>query len=113
MYGTTLDSIAKVTGIVKFDLHASPEVGKTKIEVGGNVQGLYDLGPGRFGSEAIFVPRVPGITSEEDDGYLIFFVHDENTGYYLHISRYLLSYNFHFNLIYVLSISRLSRYIFF
>ncbi|CAB4268102.1 unnamed protein product [Prunus armeniaca] len=53
---------------------------KNKIEVGGNVQGLYDLGPGRFGSEAIFVPRVPGVTSEEDDGYLIFFVHDEKTG---------------------------------
>ncbi|PRQ54664.1 putative carotenoid oxygenase [Rosa chinensis] len=80
VYGTTLDSIVRVTGIVKFDLHAAPEVGKTKIEVGGNVQGLYDLGPGRFGSEAIFVPRVPGITKEEDDGYLIFFVHDEITG---------------------------------
>ena len=32
------------------------------------------------GSEAIFVPREPGITSEEDDGYLIFFVHDEANG---------------------------------
>ncbi|KAK9084838.1 hypothetical protein Sjap_025249 [Stephania japonica] len=80
VYGTTLDSIAKVTGIVKFDLHATPETGKTQLEVGGNVQGLFDLGPGRFGSEAVFVPREPGITSEEDDGYLIFFVHDENTG---------------------------------
>ncbi|XP_059446239.1 carotenoid 9,10(9',10')-cleavage dioxygenase 1-like [Corylus avellana] len=81
VYGTTLDSnIVKVTGIIKFDLHAEPETGKTKLEVGGNVKGLYDLGPGIFGSEAIFVPRVPGITSEEDDGYLIFFVHDENTG---------------------------------
>ncbi|PON40751.1 Carotenoid cleavage dioxygenase [Trema orientale] len=80
VYGTRLDSIAKVTGIVKFDLHAEPESGKTRLEVGGNVQGLYDLGPGRFGSEAIFVPKVPGITSEEDDGYLILFVHDENTG---------------------------------
>ncbi|KAK9092065.1 hypothetical protein Syun_026976 [Stephania yunnanensis] len=80
VYGTTLDSIAKVTGIVKFDLHAAPEAGKTQVEVGGNVQGLFDLGPGRFGSEAVFVPREPGITSEEDDGYLIFFVHDENTG---------------------------------
>ncbi|WRX08723.1 Carotenoid oxygenase - like 1 [Theobroma cacao] len=80
VYGTTLDSIAKVTGIVKFDLHAEPEAGKPKIEVGGNVQGVFDLGPGRFGSEAIFVPREPGTTSEEDDGYLIFFVHDENTG---------------------------------
>ncbi|KAL5543570.1 hypothetical protein UlMin_007354 [Ulmus minor] len=81
VYGTRLDdSIAKVTGIVKFDLHAEPESGKKFIEVGGNVAGLYDLGPGRFGSEAIYVPKVPGVTSEEDDGYLIFFVHDENTG---------------------------------
>lgn len=77
-----MDSIAKVTGIVKFDLHAEPEIGKTKLEVGGNVQGIFDLGAGRFGSEAIFVPRQPGITSEEDDGYLIHFVHDEKTGYF-------------------------------
>lgn len=80
VYGTILDSIAKVTGIIKFDLHAEPDTGKTKLEVGGNVLGIYDLGSGRFGSEAVFVPRVPGITSEEDDGYLIFFAHDENTG---------------------------------
>lgn len=80
VYGTILDSIAKVTGIIKFDLHAEPEDGKTKLEVGGNIQGLFDLGPGRFGSEAVFVPREPGITAEEDDGYLIFFVHDESTG---------------------------------
>ncbi|KAM1263629.1 hypothetical protein ACFX2G_029227 [Malus domestica] len=80
VYGTLLDSIFKVTGVAKFDLHAEREVGKTQIEVGGNVQGLYDLGPGRFGSEAIFVPRTPGVTSEEDDGYLMLFVHDENTG---------------------------------
>ncbi|XP_042061398.1 carotenoid 9,10(9',10')-cleavage dioxygenase-like [Salvia splendens] len=80
VYGTVLDSIAKVTGIVKFDLHAEPEIGKEKIEVGGNVSGLFDLGPGRFGSEAVFIPREPGTASEEDDGYLIFFVHDENTG---------------------------------
>ena len=81
VYGTILDNIAKVKGIIKFDLHAEPDADKTKLEVGGNVQGIYDLGPGRFGSEAVYVPRVPGITSEEDDGYLIFFVHDESTGY--------------------------------
>ncbi|XP_024929404.3 carotenoid 9,10(9',10')-cleavage dioxygenase 1 isoform X2 [Ziziphus jujuba] len=80
VYGTILDSIAKVTGIVKFDLHAEPEIGKTSLEVGENVQGIYDLGPGRFGSEAVYVPRVPGVTSEEDDGYLILFVHDEKSG---------------------------------
>ncbi|ESW05807.1 hypothetical protein PHAVU_011G211200 [Phaseolus vulgaris] len=80
VYGTTLDSIAKVTGIIKFDLHAEPDHEKEKLEVGGNVQGLYDLGPGKFGSEAVYIPRVPGIESEEDDGYLVLFVHDENAG---------------------------------
>ncbi|KAL5719982.1 Dixin [Ranunculus cassubicifolius] len=80
VYGTILDSIAKVKGIIKFDLHAEPEEGKTELEVGGNIKGIYNLGPGGYGSEAIFVPREPGITSEEDDGYLIFFNHDENTG---------------------------------
>lgn len=71
-----------VTGIIKFDLHAEPQTGKTKLEVGGNVLGIFDLGPERFGSEAVFVPREPGTKSEEDDGYLIFFVHDETTGYF-------------------------------
>ncbi|XP_009589878.1 carotenoid 9,10(9',10')-cleavage dioxygenase 1-like isoform X1 [Nicotiana tomentosiformis] len=80
VYGTILNHMAKITGIVKFDLHAEPETGKTKLEVGGNVLGIFDLGPGRFGSEAIFVPRQPGTECEEDDGYLILFVHDENTG---------------------------------
>ena len=80
MYGTILDQFAKITGIVKFDLHINPEAGKRKLEVGGNIQGIFDLGVGRFGSEAIFVPRQPGVTSEEDDGYLIHFVHNENTG---------------------------------
>ncbi|XP_009138676.1 carotenoid 9,10(9',10')-cleavage dioxygenase 1 [Brassica rapa] len=77
VYGTILDSIAKVTGIIKFDLHAEAETGKEILEVGGNIKGIYELGQGRYGSEAIYVPREAG---EEDDGYLIFFVHDENTG---------------------------------
>ncbi|XP_031273702.1 carotenoid 9,10(9',10')-cleavage dioxygenase 1-like [Pistacia vera] len=79
-YGAILDNIIKITGIIKFDLRAEPEAEKAKLEVGGNVKGIFDLGPGRFGSEAVFVPRELGISSEEDDGYLIFFVHDENTG---------------------------------
>ncbi|XP_076950227.1 carotenoid 9,10(9',10')-cleavage dioxygenase 1-like [Bidens hawaiensis] len=80
VYATKLECIGKVTGIVKFDLQAEPETGKTKVETGGNIEGIYELGPGRFGSEAIFVPNQPGLDSEEDDGYLIFFTHDENTG---------------------------------
>jgi len=62
-------------------LSAKPDFGKTKLEVGGNVHGLYDLGQGTFCSDPIYVPRVPGTDSEEDDGYLIFFLHDENTRY--------------------------------
>ncbi|PWA54634.1 soluble N-ethylmaleimide-sensitive factor adaptor protein 33 [Artemisia annua] len=30
--------------------------------------------------KAIFVPKQPRVDAEEDDGYLIFFTHDENTG---------------------------------
>ncbi|XP_078435749.1 carotenoid 9,10(9',10')-cleavage dioxygenase-like [Wolffia australiana] len=79
VYATMFHTVTKIKGIVKFDLHVEPKV-DGKLEVGGNVAGIFDLGPGRFGSEAIFVPRQPGISSDEDDGYLIFFVHDENTG---------------------------------
>ena len=43
MYGTTLDSVAKVKGLVKFDLQEEPEVGKFQIEVGGNVLGFLAL----------------------------------------------------------------------
>jgi carotenoid cleavage dioxygenase len=38
----------------------------------------YELGPGRYGSEAPFAPRIGAM--EEDDGYLVSFVTDENTG---------------------------------
>ena len=38
----------------------------------------YRLAPGRFASEAPFVPRIGG--TGEDDGYLVSFVTDENTG---------------------------------
>jgi carotenoid cleavage dioxygenase-like enzyme len=37
----------------------------------------YELGPGRYGSETPFAPRLGAI--EEDDGYLVGFVTDENT----------------------------------
>ncbi|GMH30645.1 hypothetical protein Nepgr_032488 [Nepenthes gracilis] len=80
VYGAALDYNTKIKGIIKFDLYAEPDTSKTKLEVGGNVQGIFDLGHGRFGSDFVFVPRKPGTTTEEDDGYLIFFVHDENTG---------------------------------
>ncbi|KAJ0837447.1 putative carotenoid oxygenase [Helianthus annuus] len=101
VYATKLDNIGKVTAIVKFDLHAEPETGKTKIETGGNIQGIYELGLGIFGSEAIFVPNQPGRDSEEDDGYLIFFTHDES-------KRYLYSFYFSRYDIYVIFVYRKS-----
>ncbi|CAM0953655.1 unnamed protein product [Alopecurus aequalis] len=80
VYCSVIDSIGKVTGIIKFDLHAEPQSDKKELKAGGNVRGIYDLGPSRFGSEAVLVPKELGVSGEEDDGYLIFFVHDENTG---------------------------------
>jgi carotenoid cleavage dioxygenase-like enzyme len=53
------------TGFVKHDL----ETGKSQ---------TLNLGEGRYASEAPFAPRL-GAT-EEDDGYLVSFVTDENTG---------------------------------
>jgi len=38
----------------------------------------YVLGPGRYASEAPFAPRIGGV--DEDDGYLVSFITDENTG---------------------------------
>ncbi|KAM6570635.1 hypothetical protein CsatB_018620 [Cannabis sativa] len=90
VYGNRLDSLGKVTAIVKFDLNnVEPDHQSTDHricsldEVGGNIKGIYDLGHGTFGSEAIFVPKVHELINsqeDEDDGYLIFFVHDENNG---------------------------------
>nr|CAD71148.1 carotenoid cleavage dioxygenase [Bixa orellana] len=80
VYGTVLDSICDVKGIIKFDLKVDCRCGKHALEVGGNVQGVFDIGPGKYGSEAIYLPKDSAVKCEEDDGYLVFFVHDENCG---------------------------------
>ncbi|MEH2071153.1 MAG: carotenoid oxygenase family protein [Nostoc sp.] len=51
-------------GIIKYDLSS----GKSQI---------HEYGEGRYGGEAVFAPR-PGATAE-DDGWLVTFVHDENS----------------------------------
>ncbi|MCO5578697.1 hypothetical protein L7F22_032542 [Adiantum nelumboides] len=80
-YCAMLDDSTKVKGLVKFDLWAEPAFeGKSQIDVGANVKGMIIFGSGKYGSEAIFVPRSPGEDETEDDGYLICFVHDEGTG---------------------------------
>ncbi|KAI3934980.1 hypothetical protein MKW98_009899 [Papaver atlanticum] len=75
------DEVVLITcRIIKLDLHADPLLGKQNFEVGGNIKGIFNLEPGKFCGDTIFFSREPGMTSEEDDGYLIFFVYDENTG---------------------------------
>ncbi|XP_078439748.1 nine-cis-epoxycarotenoid dioxygenase 4 [Wolffia australiana] len=61
----------KVAGIVKLDME------KRKANGGGDcVVAARMFGKGRFGGEPIFVPA-PDEGSEEDDGYLVTFLHDE------------------------------------
>ncbi len=57
-------SLLLFNGLIKYDLN----VGKSE---------THEFGEGRYGSEAVFVPR-PGATIE-DDGWLVNFVHDQGT----------------------------------
>ncbi|CAM6093401.1 unnamed protein product [Calypogeia fissa] len=87
------------SGIVKCDFTKDPQLCKEKweeesledegiqsqteratVEVGGNVAGVFWHGPGRVGLEPLFVPRNAGRDSDEDDGYILCHVFDENTG---------------------------------
>jgi hypothetical protein len=81
MYGGIINEMGKMIGVGKFDLARESATSPKSIEEGGVCEGLFLYGPGKYGGEAIFVPRSPGMEGEEDDGYLIGFVHDETNGY--------------------------------
>lgn len=49
---------------------------KHDLQTGESIE--LDLAPGRYGSEAPFAPRIDA--KDEDDGYLVSFIIDENTG---------------------------------
>jgi carotenoid cleavage dioxygenase-like enzyme len=85
------DMIDKFIGVVKYDLSLEPHLHTRDLRVGGNIKGVFLHGKGRWGSEAIFVPRIASKEILEDDGYLICFVHDERIGY-----GYFNFYIFHF-----------------
>ncbi|CAN5968873.1 unnamed protein product [Sphagnum jensenii] len=74
------DMIDKFIGVVKYDLSLEPHLHTRDLRVGGNIKGVFLHGKGRWGSEAIFVPRIASKEILEDDGYLICFVHDERIG---------------------------------
>ncbi len=68
--------------MVKYDVSVEPELPPQDLKVGGNINGLFLHGDGRYGSEVFFVPRnAVGKDIQEDDGYLLCFVHDEKIGY--------------------------------
>nr|AAK00622.1 carotenoid cleavage dioxygenase 1 [Persea americana] len=75
VYGTILNNITNVKGIIKSDLQLNQRDGNrsSMLEVIIKASLSFSWDPG-------FVPRKPGVTSEEDDGYLIFFVLTERTG---------------------------------
>lgn len=57
----------RVSGFAKVDL----QTGETR---------KYMYGDGKYGGEPFFLPRAgPGSVTREDDGYVLGFVHDENT----------------------------------
>ena len=77
-----MNGTGRFIGVGKFDLTREPAAHPKSVEEGGDCEAIYFYGPGKYGGEAVFVPRKPGIEGPEDDGYLIVFVHDETTGYH-------------------------------
>nr|BFD45205.1 carotenoid cleavage dioxygenase [Chrysanthemum makinoi] len=69
------DPMPKISGVVKLDVSLS-EVDRRECIVASRM-----FGPGCFGGEPFFVAREPdNPEADEDDGYVISYVHNENTG---------------------------------
>ncbi|KAJ9556285.1 hypothetical protein OSB04_010899 [Centaurea solstitialis] len=69
------DPMPKISGVVKLDVSLS-EVGQEECVVACRM-----FGPGCFGGEPFFVANEPeNPDADEDDGYVVSYVHNENTG---------------------------------
>ncbi|KAH7281683.1 hypothetical protein KP509_36G058200 [Ceratopteris richardii] len=64
----------RVSGVAKVDLNACGS-GETEE----NVVGKHMFEKGCYGGEPIFVPRSEDPTADEDDGYILTYVHNEDT----------------------------------
>lgn len=74
VYAAVGEPMPKITGVVKMDV----SVGRDQREC---TVGSRMYGPGCYGGEPFFVARDPeDANADEDDGYLISYVHDENIG---------------------------------
>ncbi|XP_047971433.1 probable carotenoid cleavage dioxygenase 4, chloroplastic [Salvia hispanica] len=77
VYAAVGDPMPKVSGIVKLDVSVTEEDRRDCI-VGSRM-----FGPGCFAGEPFFVarePENPNADEDEDDGYVVTYVHDENKG---------------------------------
>ncbi|GFP81523.1 probable carotenoid cleavage dioxygenase 4 chloroplastic, partial [Phtheirospermum japonicum] len=79
IYAAEMESMPKIAGVVKVDLSLfSDDGGGDCVEDGIVASRIY--GPGCYGGEPFFVPREPdNPDADEDDGYLVTYVHNENT----------------------------------
>lgn len=68
MYLAIAEPWPKVSGIAKVDVQS------------GEVVARHDYGDHRFGGEPVFVPRDSSSAAAEDDGFLLAFCHDEQSG---------------------------------
>lgn len=72
VYAAIGDPMPKISGIVKLDV--------SKGEHKECTVACRMYGPGVYGGEPFFVARNDNPTMEEDDGYVVTYLHDENTG---------------------------------
>ncbi|KAL9246964.1 hypothetical protein vseg_020442 [Gypsophila vaccaria] len=74
IYAAVGDPMPKITGIVKLDVSVTQD--RRECIVASRM-----FGTGCYGGEPFFVANNPdNADAEEDDGYLVTYVHDENTG---------------------------------
>lgn len=75
MYAAVGDPMPKISGVVKLDISVSEGDRRDCIVA----SRMY--GPRCFGGEPFFVAREPdNPEADEDDGFLVSYVHDENIG---------------------------------
>ncbi|NBH76574.1 hypothetical protein D3Z29_12040, partial [Rodentibacter pneumotropicus] len=75
VYAAVGDPMPKVSGVVKLDVSVSEEDRRDCIVAS------RMFGPGCFAGEPFFVSRQPeNPDADEDDGYVVCYVHDENKG---------------------------------
>lgn len=59
MYAAIMEVPGKFSGVGKFDLTKEPEANPKSLDEGGDCEGLFVYGAGKFGGEAVLVPRNP------------------------------------------------------